>query len=147
MEEAHANRSQNSYCHDFERTGGAYKLELTWYSKDKLILVELHLLIENAALSNAATDIDTENMPTMMSIEAIFRCWKAIHFIHTIFELFLIFSLTSRPVRVTLTIQRFNWKQYNTCLTIYRLSRKRLEFIYRLYAVPPGVYALGGKSE
>ena len=108
VEEAHANRSQNSYCHDFERTGGTYKLELTWYSKDKLILVELHLLIENAALSNAATDLDTENMPTMMSIEAIFRRWKAIHFIHTIFELFLIFSLTSRPARVTLATQRYN---------------------------------------
>lgn len=52
-------------------------LELTWYGKDKLILVESHLLIENAALFNTATEPDTENMLTMMSIEAISRRWKA----------------------------------------------------------------------
>ena len=38
------------------------KLELTWYGKDEPILVEPRLLIENAALSNAAADPDTENM-------------------------------------------------------------------------------------
>ena len=40
----------------------ANKLELTWYGKDKPILVEPRLLIENAALSNTAADPDTENM-------------------------------------------------------------------------------------
>lgn len=30
---------------------------------------------------------------------------------------------------------------------INRLPRKRLDIINRLYAVPPGAYALGGKSE
>lgn len=38
------------------------KLELTWYGKDKPIVVEPRLLIENAALSNCANDPDTENM-------------------------------------------------------------------------------------
>ncbi|MCJ7856730.1 site-specific DNA-methyltransferase [Lachnospiraceae bacterium NSJ-143] len=40
----------------------ANKLELTWYGKDKPIKVEPRLLIENAALSNTAGDLDTENM-------------------------------------------------------------------------------------
>lgn len=40
----------------------ANKLELTWYGKDKPILVEPRLLIENAALSNTAADPDTGNM-------------------------------------------------------------------------------------
>lgn len=40
----------------------ANKLELTWYGKDELIKVEPRLLIENAALSNAAIAPDTENM-------------------------------------------------------------------------------------
>lgn len=40
----------------------ANKLELTWYGKDEPILVEPRLLIENAALSNTAADLDTENM-------------------------------------------------------------------------------------
>ena len=40
----------------------ANKLELTWYGKDKPILVEPRLLIENTALSNTAADPDTENM-------------------------------------------------------------------------------------
>ena len=40
----------------------ANKLELTWYGKDKPIVVEPRLLIENAALSNCANDPDTENM-------------------------------------------------------------------------------------
>ncbi len=38
------------------------KLELTWYGKDKPIVVEPRILIENAALSNCANDPDTENM-------------------------------------------------------------------------------------
>lgn len=38
------------------------KLELTWYGKDKPILVEPRLLIENATLSNTAAAPDTENM-------------------------------------------------------------------------------------
>lgn len=40
----------------------ANKLELTWYGKDKPIVVEPRLLIENAALSNSGGDQDTENM-------------------------------------------------------------------------------------
>lgn len=40
----------------------ANKLELTWYGKDKPIMVEPRLLIENAALSNCANDPNTENM-------------------------------------------------------------------------------------
>ena len=40
----------------------ANKLELTWYGKDKPIVVEPRILIENAALSNCANDPDTENM-------------------------------------------------------------------------------------
>lgn len=40
----------------------ANKLELTWYGKDKPIVVEPRLLIENAALSNCANDPNTENM-------------------------------------------------------------------------------------
>lgn len=40
----------------------ANKLELTWYGKDELIRVEPRLLIENAALSNTASDPDTQNM-------------------------------------------------------------------------------------
>jgi len=40
----------------------ANKLELTWYGKDKPIVVEPRILIENAALSNTADDPDTENM-------------------------------------------------------------------------------------
>ncbi len=40
----------------------ANKLELTWYGKDEPIRIEPRLLIENAALSNAAADPDTENM-------------------------------------------------------------------------------------
>ena len=40
----------------------ANKLELTWYGKDKPIVVEPRLLIENAALSNCANDPETENM-------------------------------------------------------------------------------------
>lgn len=38
------------------------KLELIWYGKDNPIKVEPRLLIENAALSNTATEPDTENM-------------------------------------------------------------------------------------
>ena len=38
------------------------KLELTWYGKDEPIRVEPRLLIENAALSNTASDPDTQNM-------------------------------------------------------------------------------------
>ena len=38
------------------------KLELMWYGKEKQIVVEPRLLIENAALSNCAGDPDTENM-------------------------------------------------------------------------------------
>ena len=40
----------------------ANKLELTWYGKDKPIVVEPRILIENTALSNCANDPDTENM-------------------------------------------------------------------------------------
>ena len=40
----------------------ANKLELTWYGKEELIRVEPRLLIENAALSNTASDPDTQNM-------------------------------------------------------------------------------------
>lgn len=40
----------------------ANKLELTWYGKDKPILIEPRLLIENADLSNTAFDSNTENM-------------------------------------------------------------------------------------
>ena len=40
----------------------ANKLELTWYGKDKPIVVEPRILIENAALSNCDNDPDTENM-------------------------------------------------------------------------------------
>ena len=40
----------------------ANKLELTWYGKDEPIHVEPRLLIENAALSNTASDPDTQNM-------------------------------------------------------------------------------------
>ena len=40
----------------------ANKLELTWYDKDKPIQVEPRLLIENSALSNTASDPDTQNM-------------------------------------------------------------------------------------
>lgn len=40
----------------------ANKLELTWYGKDKPIVVEPRLLIENAALSNCVHDPETENM-------------------------------------------------------------------------------------
>lgn len=40
----------------------ANKLELTWYGKDKPIVVEPRLLIENVALSNCANDPNTENM-------------------------------------------------------------------------------------
>lgn len=40
----------------------ANKLELTWYGKDKPIIVEPRLLIENTALSNCASDPETENM-------------------------------------------------------------------------------------
>ena len=38
------------------------KLELNWYGKDKPIVVEPRILIENAALSNCDNDPDTENM-------------------------------------------------------------------------------------
>ncbi|MDO5297712.1 MAG: site-specific DNA-methyltransferase [bacterium] len=40
----------------------ANKLELTWYGKDKPILIEPRILIEDAARSNCAADPDTENM-------------------------------------------------------------------------------------
>lgn len=40
----------------------ANKLELTWYGKDKPIVVEPRLLIENATLSNCIHDPGTENM-------------------------------------------------------------------------------------
>ena len=40
----------------------ANKLELTWYGKDELIRVEPRLLIENAALSNTASDPGSQNM-------------------------------------------------------------------------------------
>lgn len=38
------------------------KLELTWFGKNEPIRIEPRLLIENVALSNTATDPDTENM-------------------------------------------------------------------------------------
>ena len=38
------------------------KLELNWYGKDKPIVVEPRILIENAALSNCDNDPDTDNM-------------------------------------------------------------------------------------
>ena len=40
----------------------ANKLELTWYGKDEPIRVEPRLLIENAALSNTASDPGSQNM-------------------------------------------------------------------------------------
>ena len=40
----------------------ANKLELTWYGKDKPIVVEPRLLIEDTARSNCTNDPDTENM-------------------------------------------------------------------------------------
>ena len=40
----------------------ANKLELTWYGKDKPIVVEPRLLIEDVTRSNCAADPDTENM-------------------------------------------------------------------------------------
>ena len=40
----------------------ANKLELTWYGKEEPIRVEPRLLIENATLSNTASDPDTQNM-------------------------------------------------------------------------------------
>lgn len=40
----------------------ANKLELTWYGKDKPIVVEPRILIEDTARSNYAADPDTENM-------------------------------------------------------------------------------------
>ena len=40
----------------------ANKLELTWYGKDEPLKIEPRLLIENTALSNTASDPDTENM-------------------------------------------------------------------------------------
>ena len=40
----------------------ANKLELTWYGKEEPIRVEPRLLIENTALSNTASDPDTQNM-------------------------------------------------------------------------------------
>ena len=40
----------------------ANKLDLTWYGKDEPIRVAPRLLIENAALSNTASDPDTQNM-------------------------------------------------------------------------------------
>ena len=40
----------------------ANKLELTWYGKDKPIVVEPRILIEDASRSNYAADPDTENM-------------------------------------------------------------------------------------
>ena len=40
----------------------ANKLELTWYGKDKPIVVEPRLLIEDTARSNCNSDPDTENM-------------------------------------------------------------------------------------
>jgi adenine-specific DNA-methyltransferase len=40
----------------------ANKLELTWYGKDKPIVVEPRILIEDASRSNCAADPDTENM-------------------------------------------------------------------------------------
>jgi adenine-specific DNA-methyltransferase len=40
----------------------ANKLELTWYGKDKPIIVEPRLLIEDASRSNCSADPETENM-------------------------------------------------------------------------------------
>lgn len=40
----------------------ANKLELTWYGKDKPIMVEPRILIEDKSLSNCEQDPDTENM-------------------------------------------------------------------------------------
>lgn len=40
----------------------ANKLELTWYGKDKPIVVEPRILIEDASRSNCSADPDTENM-------------------------------------------------------------------------------------
>lgn len=40
----------------------ANKLELTWYGKDKPIMVEPRILIEDKSLSNCEQDSDTENM-------------------------------------------------------------------------------------
>lgn len=40
----------------------ANNLELTWYGKEKPIVVEPRLLIENADFSNIGNDPDTENM-------------------------------------------------------------------------------------
>ena len=40
----------------------ANKLELTWYGKDKPIVVEPRLLIEDKARSNCEADPATENM-------------------------------------------------------------------------------------
>ena len=40
----------------------ANKLELTWYGKEEPIRVEPRLLIENATLSNTASDPDTQTM-------------------------------------------------------------------------------------
>lgn len=40
----------------------ANKLELTWFGKDQPMRIEPRLLIENAELSNTATDPDTENI-------------------------------------------------------------------------------------
>ena len=44
----------------------ANKLELTWYGKDKPIVVEPRILIEDASRSNCAADPDTENMLASM---------------------------------------------------------------------------------
>ena len=38
----------------------ANKLELTWYGKDKPIIVEPRLLIEDASRSNCTADPETE---------------------------------------------------------------------------------------
>ena len=40
----------------------ANKLELTWYGKDKPIVVEPRILIEDVSRSNCSDDPDTENM-------------------------------------------------------------------------------------
>ncbi len=56
------------------------------------------------------------------------------------------FSLTRLPIRVILAIQRFNWKiLLYLYIIINRLSRKELDFIYRLIAVPKVLFALGVK--
>ena len=65
----------------------ANKLELTWYGKDKPIVVEPRLLIENAALSNCASDPETENMlihgDNLLALKALERkysgCIKTIY--------------------------------------------------------------------